>query len=270
MNRTIRKLRIVAVCCLMLAMQGCGSSPRVETTVTSTTVKDATPRERDLLKKLDLTGQELVDAQIKLDQERRKSAIELSIAQAKIRQEEADKQAAIDQAAALTNAKIIQDEKDGKIRRAILWALGIIAGLAVLAGGVVGWLTKSIATGGAIAAGGVLLLLVVLNAGDEWVTIAVRCGIGGLFALLLVGFAVFLWGKIQKEREVDRDTNANAIERMGEAIVERNPYRKALLVEGAKLLGYVGTPEFDKYETSTSTTAEEIMADNAIDKADEA
>lgn len=181
---------------ILATLSGCG--PKAGHGL-NTEIPNATPRERDLLKKLDLQGAALVQAQIDLDK-----------ARAKIANEQGEAQAAIDRANSAEAAKQALAAKDANIRRAILWLLGIVAGLAVLAGGVLGWVTKSAVIGGSLAAGGVLLLLVVVNAGDAWVTLIVRVGIGGTMALLLASAALWLWGRVHEQHTIDGKTNLQA------------------------------------------------------------
>lgn len=182
--------------CGVLILGGC--APKAGHNL-QTTIPNATPRERDMLAKLNLQGAELVRAQIDLDN-----------ARAKIANEQGEAQAAIDRANSAEGARQTLAAKDAGIRRAILWLLGIVAGFAVLAGGILGWITKSALIGGSLAAGGILLLLVVVNAGDAWVTLIVRVGIGGTMALLLASAAVWLWGRVHEQHTLDDKTNLQA------------------------------------------------------------
>lgn len=261
-----------------LFMQGCNSSPAghgLNTVVDGVIIDDTTPTETALGAVVDLQV-ELADtkadlavtvaAKNQLDRERAAIANEKAKLQQDLNDQKAQTQAEIDRANSAEKARQDEAAKDGKIRRAVLWCLGILAGLIVLAGPVAGWFLKSIAIGAAVGVGGIVLLLVVLNAGDEWVTLFIRVGIGGVVTIGLLGLAVLLWGfvkgKVVGVEQVNEQTNqqANLKEMDAErARREGDMARAALQMEGAKLLRNVATPEYHPVVIAPSSEAVKLI-----------
>lgn len=241
----IRKM--VALACIV-GLAGCSGLPIVDTVE----VTDTIPKEISLVELREVLS---VDRPVTIN-ELIEAAKELAALRARTAADAARLQQELNNSRAQQQAQIIEDAKDGKIRRAILWALGILAGLAVFAGAVLGWMTKSIAVGGAVVAGGTLLLLVVLNAGDKWVTAIVRVGIGGCVALMLVAAAIWLWGiahgKEVKRQEINEATNEQAGKKLDRAAQTTDPAEKATLVTEAHLLKHMGSPEQDASHTEPS------------------
>lgn len=181
-DRAFDLLRLATLGLLLLAMvAGCSAlppSPAVSPVkIEPVKVEPTTPKERDLLAKLDLTKLELAEAlaaQERLERNRQELGAKNAELEAKLRNEAAEKQAAINRAEAAENARIQQEalneqakrdeaEAAAKLDRTISYLVGIAGIGAIALGGVIAIFKSDFKTGGYLAAFGTGLLLIATN-----------------------------------------------------------------------------------------------------------